>query len=66
MVLYENPLMKRNIMKIKNALNSIGHGMIDLAVAAIEAPLIARRDEIDAEIAKLQEERAEIEKKLNL
>lgn len=51
-------------MKIKNTLSSIGNGLITAAAAINNAPIRSRIYEIDEEIERLQEEKAELEKQL--
>lgn len=48
----------------KKTMSSIGNGLSLATVAIANAPIRTRMDEIDEEIAKLQEERAKLEERL--
>jgi hypothetical protein len=50
--------------KFKKTMSSIGNGTLTALEAINNAPIRSRMNEIDAEIEKLQEERAELEERL--
>jgi len=50
--------------KIKRTLSAIGNGLVLATTAMHNGPIRTRMYEIDEEIAKLQEEKAELEEKL--
>ena len=51
-------------MKIKKMLSTFGEGLIVVSQATHDAPIRTRIAELDAEIAKLQEERTKLENQL--
>lgn len=51
-------------MTVKSVLSATGKGLFATATAIHNSPLRTRMYEIDEEIAKLQEEKAQLEKQL--
>jgi hypothetical protein len=59
------PIFERKIMdKFKKVMSTTGKGILAVGAAVNNAPIHQRIDEIDAEIARLQEEKANLEDKL--
>jgi hypothetical protein len=52
---------RKEIMKLKSVMSTIGNGLLDGAAVMHNAPISARMRDIDAEIAQLQEEKAKLE-----
>jgi|1186.fasta_scaffold349230_3 hypothetical protein len=51
-------------MTFKSALSATGRGLLTATTVLANAPVHARMTEIDAEIQKLQDERAQLESRL--
>lgn len=51
-------------MTVKSVLSATGKGLLTATTAIANAPIRTRMYEIDEEIAKLQEERAQLEKRI--
>jgi hypothetical protein len=58
-----NPYQEK-IMTFKSALSATGRGLLTATTVLANAPVHARMTEIDIEIQKLQDERAQLESRL--
>jgi hypothetical protein len=55
---------KGEIMSLKTALSSVGNGLLEVVTVVSNSQIESQMDEIDRAIKVLQEQRAELAKKL--